>query len=141
MVVAGAPELRPDHAQAAAEMALDMQEALAALSQRLGREMTMRVGIHSGPVVAGVIGSKKFIYDLWGDTVNLASRMESQGLGAAIQVSDATRERLKGAFELEARTPIHVKGRGEMQTYLLRGRISPGHLTSAADGPRNLPLS
>jgi class 3 adenylate cyclase len=141
MVVAGAPELRPDHAQAAAEMALDMQEALAALSQRLGREMTMRVGIHSGPVVAGVIGSKKFIYDLWGDTVNLASRMESQGLGAAIQVSDATRERLKGAFELEARPPIHVKGRGEMQTYLLRGRISPGHLTSAADGPRNLPLS
>jgi class 3 adenylate cyclase len=125
MVVAGAPNPREDHAHAAAEMALDMQRALQSVSERLGRKMTMRVGIHSGPVVAGVIGSKKFIYDLWGDTVNLASRMESQGLEAAIQVSDATRERLKDAFELKARPPIHVKGRGEMQTYLLLGRIPP----------------
>jgi class 3 adenylate cyclase len=89
-----------------------------------GRDITLRLrtGIHTGPVVAGVIGTKKFHYDLWGDTVNTASRMESHGMPGHIHVSHATYERLRGKYVFTERGPIPIKGKGEMTTYLLEGR-------------------
>jgi class 3 adenylate cyclase len=125
MVVAGLPTPRADHAQAIAEMALDMQEAIAQYNVETGQAFKIRIGINSGPVVAGVIGIKKFSYDLWGDTVNIASRMESQGLPGFIQVTRVTYERLRDQFLFEERQPIQVKGKGEMTTYLLAGRNLP----------------
>lgn len=122
MVVGGLPEHREDHALAIAEMALDMQAAIATLSQQRQRPFTMRIGINTGPVVAGVIGKKKFIYDLWGDTVNIASRMESSGLAGAIQVTQATYETLKEKYQFDYRGEITVKGKGMMETYWLRDR-------------------
>ncbi len=122
MVVGGIPVHREDHVESVAQMALDMQEAISRFNQEKNSEFTMRIGISTGPVVAGVIGIKKFIYDLWGDTVNIASRMESHGLPGCIQVTSATYERLKDKFKLEKRGVIQVKGKGEMTTYLLLGR-------------------
>lgn len=119
MVVAGLPTPRPDHAQAIAQMALDMQKAIAQLNIETGSAFKIRIGINSGPVVAGVIGIKKFSYDLWGDTVNTASRMESHGIAGYIQVTTATYERLKDQYQFEKRGSIPVKGKGEMTTYLL----------------------
>jgi adenylate cyclase len=122
LVVGGLPTPRPDHAKAIAEMALEMQQAVARLSTALGETFTIRIGINTGPVVAGVIGAKKFSYDLWGDTVNTASRMESHGLAGHIQVTSATYERLKDKYEFEERGCIPVKGKGEVRTYLLIGQ-------------------
>ncbi|MBD1912979.1 adenylate/guanylate cyclase domain-containing protein [Leptolyngbya sp. FACHB-8] len=122
MVVAGVPHYREDHAVAIANMALAMQDALEKFSFYFGRPILLRIGIHTGPVVAGVIGLKKFAYDLWGDTVNTASRMESQGLPNEIQVTDTTYECLKYQFVFEERGQILVKGKGEMVTYLLKGK-------------------
>ncbi len=123
MVAAGLPEPRPDHAEAVAEMALDMQSEVDRLGAELGRPIGLRIGIDSGPVVAGVIGTRKFAYDLWGDTVNTASRMESQGVANGIQLTESAYRRLHDAYYCEARGVIDVKGKGELPTYLLKGKI------------------
>ena len=123
MVVAGVPEPRSDHAEAMAEMALDMQASVGRLGERLGVELAIRVGMASGPVIAGVIGRRKFIYDLWGDTVNTASRMESHSLPGRIQVTAATYQRLRGRYRFEGRGEIEVKGKGRLPAYLMVGRI------------------
>jgi class 3 adenylate cyclase/PAS domain-containing protein len=123
MVVSGLPEPRVDHAAAIASMALDMQKAISQVKSREGIQISMRIGINSGPVIAGVIGTKKFIYDLWGDTVNVASRMESLGAAKAIQVTEETYSRLREQFNFEKRGLIPVKGKGEMMTYWLVGKV------------------
>ncbi len=122
MVVGGLPAPRKDHAEAIANMALDMQREIARFNTLHHQTLSMRVGIHTGPVVAGVIGLKKFIYDLWGDTVNTASRMESHSLPGCIQVTAATYQLLKHKYLFEERGAIAVKGKGEMETYFLLGK-------------------
>lgn len=123
MVVGGAPEYRADHAVAVAEMALEISQALIAISRNTGIQLSMRIGINSGPVIAGVIGHSKFSYDLWGDTVNLASRMESLGIANEIQVSQSTYQLLQGKFRFEPRGELTVKGHGQVYTYLLKGKL------------------
>jgi adenylate cyclase len=123
MVVGGLPMYRPDHAEAIAEMALDMQNVIGKFASDLGEPFKIRIGINTGPVVAGVIGIKKFIYDLWGDAVNVASRMESHGMPDHIQVSDSTYEILKNKYNFTDRGKIMIKGKGEMQTYFLINKI------------------
>jgi class 3 adenylate cyclase len=122
MVAGGLPEPRPDHASAVADMALEMHGALRTLCQQLGLDLSIRVGMASGPVIAGVIGRRKLSYDLWGDTVNTAARMETHGLPGRTQVTQATYERLREAYDLEARGEIEVKGKGRVPAYLLVGR-------------------
>jgi class 3 adenylate cyclase len=122
MVVGGLPNPRPDHAEAVAEMALAMREEVARRTDPGGRPLAVRIGIDTGPVVAGVIGRSRFSYDLWGDTVNTASHMESHGVTGCIQVTARTYERLRDGFRFQRRGPIAVKGKGEMVTYLLVGR-------------------
>jgi class 3 adenylate cyclase len=122
MVVGGVPTPREDHTEAVVEMALAMLEACNRLSQGTEMPFTMRIGINTGPVVAGVIGIKKFIYDLWGDTVNLASRMESHGVTGEIQVTDAVYQRMHEKYLFEPRGKIEIKGRGPQKTYFLKGR-------------------
>jgi guanylate cyclase len=123
MVAAGVPTPRADHAHALALMALDMLEAMRS-DDEVGRPgLELRVGINSGPVVAGVIGRKRFLYDLWGDAVNTASRMESHGTAGRVQITRATYELLADDFECESRGPIAVKGKGEVEAwYLVRPR-------------------
>ncbi|HAG85719.1 MAG TPA: adenylate/guanylate cyclase domain-containing protein, partial [Cyanobacteria bacterium UBA12227] len=122
MVAGGLPLPRADHAEAIANMALDMQQIITQFRTDKGEPFQIRIGINTGSVVAGVIGMKKFIYDLWGDTVNVASRMESQGIAGGIQVTAATYERLQNKYILEKRGAIFVKGKGEMVTYWLTGK-------------------
>ncbi|MGE5658952.1 MAG: adenylate/guanylate cyclase domain-containing protein [Actinomycetota bacterium] len=124
MVAGGLPTLRPDHAEAIAEMALSMQQKMIVFRAECGEPLQIRIGINTGPVIAGVIGTKKFIYDLWGDAVNLASRMESQGIPGKIQVSPSTYQLLQDKYLFEERGLVQVKGKGEMLTYLLTGRKS-----------------
>ena len=121
MVVSGVPEARPDHAEALAALALDMRDALAGLVDPKARKVPIRIGIASGPVVAGVVGTRKFFYDVWGDAVNTASRMESTGEAGKIQVAPETYERLKDRFDFEARGLVEVRGKGQMRTWFLIG--------------------
>jgi len=122
MVAGGLPIPRSDHAEAMAEMALDMLNEIIQFNTETGVELAIRIGINTGPVVAGVIGTHKFIYDLWGDTVNIASRMESHGLAGCIQVTATTYELLQDQYIFQQRGAIEVKGKGEMTTYMLSAR-------------------
>jgi class 3 adenylate cyclase len=122
MVAGGLPNPRPDHAQAVAEMALAVREEVARHLDPSGQPLQVRIGIDTGPVVAGVIGRNKFIYDLWGDTVNTASRMESHGVPGCIQVTASARQRLRDGYRFQRRGPIQVKGKGKMETWFLLGR-------------------
>ncbi|WP_353258064.1 adenylate/guanylate cyclase domain-containing protein [Prochlorothrix hollandica] len=122
MVVAGLPVSRSDHAEAVANMALAMQDCMDDLTVKLGYKLQLRIGINTGVVVAGVIGIKKFNYDLWGDAVNVASRMESSGEPARIQVTQDTYDRIHHLYEFQARGPTLIKGKGTMETYWLLDR-------------------
>ncbi|NER08678.1 MAG: PAS domain S-box protein, partial [Okeania sp. SIO3C4] len=121
MVVGGLLVQLDNHLQAIANMALDMQVSFANLCDRLEKPLTLRIGIHVGPVVAGVIGQTKYIYDLWGDTVNIAHRMESSGIAGEIQVTSTVYQRLQKKFVFEERGEVSIKGKGDMTTYFLKG--------------------
>jgi adenylate cyclase len=129
MAVAGLPVPRADHAVQAAHMALDMLEAIDRFNTRTGNKLQVRIGINTGAGVAGVIGKRKFIYDLWGDAVNIASRMESHGVAGRVQVTQSTRQRLLGEpFRFEERGPINLRGKGPMNTWFLVGRSAEAAL-------------
>ena len=119
MAASGLPDSCPDHAEIMADLALGMLDILRRLDGA-DPPFAIRIGIHTGPVIAGIIGQHKFIYDVWGDTVNVASRLESHGLPNRIQVSALTRQRLSHRFAFEARGSITLKGRGRMKTFLLK---------------------
>jgi class 3 adenylate cyclase len=127
MAAGGLPIPRADHAEICADMALGMFDDLAAFNQEHGRSLDMRIGINSGPVVAGVIGYTKFSYDLWGNTVNTASRMESTSLPGRVQVAPATHAALRGKFSMEVAGQVMCKGIGKVHTHFLLPRTSrPG---------------
>ena len=122
MLAAGIPLQRGDHANAVARIALDMRDGMHSLRAQTELDLQIRIGINSGPVIAGVIGSKRFAFDAWGETVNVASRMESQGLIGRIQVSDATAALLQDDFDLQERGLVDIKGQGAMRTWFLEGQ-------------------
>jgi adenylate cyclase len=125
MVAGGFPDQRDGHANDVSAMALDMLAAIEACNRDSEQPMSIRIGIHTGPAVAGVIGIKKFFYDVWGDTVNTASRMESSGLPGRIQLSEQTAALLDDRFVLEERGSVDVKGKGCMKTYWLVRQREP----------------
>ena len=122
MLVGGLPEPRADHAHAVADMALAMIAVVEKMNRDLPTPLQMRIGMHSGDVVAGIIGTHKFAYDIWGDAVNIASRMESHSLPNHIQISAATHRHLMDDFRLEPHGSVDIKGKGPMETYFLLGR-------------------
>jgi guanylate cyclase len=140
MVAAGVPRPRADHARALVRLALEMRDFVHRDNFQASRPVDFRFGINSGPVLAGVIGRKRFVYDLWGDEVNIASRMESHGSGGIIQITRQTYELIKDEFVCEPRGTIHVKGKGEMEVWhvtgpLDSGSLLPSHLESASLPP------
>jgi len=145
MAASGLPMPRPDHAEAMAEMALDMLAVIERFNAKRNRGVRIRIGMNCGPVTAGIIGTKKFAYDLWGDTVNIASRMESHGIANAIQVTEATYKRLRHKYAFQRRGIIHVKGKGALCTYFLVGRRpskgGAGDVVSGAPGTGSGPLA
>jgi len=114
--------VREDHTEAVADMALEVQAELEGLNRKIGSGIRIRCGMHRGEVIAGVIGLKKFAYDLWGDTVNTASRMESTGVPGRIQCTSDVYDCLKDCYEFEERGVIQVRGKGEMRTFFLIGK-------------------
>ena len=134
MVVSGAPTPRPDHIEAIADLALDLCRAVAELRDPRGEPVPMRMGIAAGPVVAGVVGARRFFYDVWGDAVNVASRMESTDIIGRIQLPQNVFERLRHDFVLEERGEIEVKGKGVMRTWFLVAR-KPAVETQSESGP------
>jgi class 3 adenylate cyclase len=122
LVVGGLPIERPDHAEAIANVALDMQEVVARMRDEAYPDLRIRVGMNSGPLLAGVVGTKRFMYDIWGDTVNTASRMESLGIDGETQVTENTYLLLREDYIFHPRGLIEVKGKRTMQTYLLKGK-------------------
>ncbi len=137
MAASGLPMPRPDHAEAMAEMALDMLAVIERFNTKRKSGVRIRIGMNCGPVTAGIIGTKKFAYDLWGDTVNIASRMESHGIANAIQVTESTYKRLRHKYAFQRRGIIHVKGKGALCTYFLVGR-RPAKLGGAGDSSPGL---
>ncbi|MFZ5722798.1 MAG: adenylate/guanylate cyclase domain-containing protein [Pseudomonadota bacterium] len=126
MVISGAPDPRRDHAHLIARLALDLLDDARQVGEETGIPLNLRVGIHSGEVIAGVIGAMRFSYDVWGDTVNTASRMESHGEPGRIQISSETKEKLGDDFTCEPRGPVYIKGKGEMETWWLTGARDAG---------------
>lgn len=122
MVAGGMPEPQDDHAKRVASMAIDMVEITHAFSKEIGQDLQLRVGIHTGPVVAGVIGTKKPFYDVWGDTVNTAARLETHGTNGKIQVTSETKNILQEEFEFSSRGSVFVKGKGELDLWYLEGK-------------------
>ncbi len=139
MVVSGVPEPRPDHVEALAAFALDMAEAVRTLKDSRGNPLPLRIGLARGPVVAGVVGSRRFFYDVWGDAVNVASRMESTDSIGRIQVPESVYLQLKDDFVLQARGDIEIKGKGRMRTWYLIGRKpSAGSGDVRAEAPQRV---
>jgi adenylate cyclase len=124
MVAAGMPQARPDHAQVIADMALAMLEATNRLTKETGQSVEVRIGLHSGAAIAGVIGTQKVFYDVWGDTVNTASRMESHGDVGRIQLTRETRNRLGDDYMFEERGMVDIKGKGKINTFWLTGKAT-----------------
>ncbi|WP_082681019.1 adenylate/guanylate cyclase domain-containing protein [Mycolicibacterium novocastrense] len=133
MVVSGVPHPRPDHLEALACLALDMADAVADLRDPRGRKVPLRIGLAAGPVVAGVVGARKFFYDVWGDAVNVASRMETTDVEGRIQVPQDVYERLRSTFVLEPRGEVEVKGKGVMTTWYLVGRQDDAAVRDAVE--------
>jgi len=127
------PEPRDDHLDALAALALDMADTVAGLTDPQGREVPLRIGIAAGPVVGGVVGSRKFFYDVWGDAVNVAARMETTDIAGRIQVPQDVYERLKHAFLLEERGDVDIKGKGVMHTWYLVRRLDDEAVRRAAE--------
>ena len=138
LVVGGLPVPRPDHVQAIANMALDMLDRVAGLNQQHGWAVGFRIGLNSGPAMAAVVGRLRFTYDVWSDTVNIASRMESSGASGRIQVTEGTYRRLALTHRFECRGQIDIKGKGPMTTYFLIGRRSNG-VSSGSGASRMVP--
>jgi guanylate cyclase len=132
MVAGNIPVKLIDHAEHVADMSIEMHKAIHIISKEIKLPLQLRIGIHTGPVAAGVLGQKRMAYDLWGDSVNIASRMESQGIAGYTQISKETARVLSGEFVVEPRGHVQIKGKGDMKVYFLHGRRSESTLNAMA---------